>query len=1036
MIIFKSAQEIDTSTSKNKSVGVDIGVTISASGLSPNASLNLGKGNSNGRDVTNIESVLSAGGTARVVTPGALTLEGAQLSGNRVEVQAGSLAITSQQDTSVFKSKQTNVGVSVSADLKNADKSATNKSGFSGAGASLSFGQTKQSGDFASVQEQSGINAGAGGFDIKVAGVTSLTGGVIASTADAANNQLSTGTLSATDLTNREKFKASSINLSASISGIGAPRQPGGSGGNAEQVPADGKGNPSQGGNRTGTTAGLRTGIGTIAAGAPSVANASGSQSSTTVSAIATGGITVTSGDTASLGVAQTISRDTSAANEALTKQFTDAKRADIAQGFAAAQALTQQVSVFFNNRAQDQSDAEKRAIAAGVRTDERGNPVRDAQGNLIALNDAAQTAINTAGSIRNSFGAGSAARLALTAFSGAAGSNVTGSLGNLVEGAAINVLQGLATSEVKKIADSFTGTTTEREALRTALQAVVGCAGSAAGGANCASGAIGAGASVVLNNVLTSLLKDDPSATLEDQQARVNLIATLSGALASAVGGDFQAAALSAQIEAENNYLTRAQLLDRQTELTRCDDNQACVERVNTRYAELSAAQDLQVAIACQGGGLPGCSTLQDAQSDYLNGRVFGRSFGNTISFGAFGTGRIPLDDALRVDLVRSLQQSALETIAAGDIAVTALTPFLKDNNITAARFGFDTLNPNSAQAILYAGLPELFNQDQATASMTFLGRATNGQRQIAALGFAGQRDALQTIVTAEVAIGCAVVSAVCAGALTVAGGVDCVRNPSVLGCGAAAVGVAIPVVRAVRSGGAVNAGGAASAADDVVPPAAPNNLSGTGTAAFDTRAPLVPSNVTVTFENAGSRLTAAELNAGFRTAGTNIEAVDRAAGRELTAIIQSGGVSADDAAIFANRFFAAGARPPVAVPISVGDTLVKLVPRGVPVDPYSGYFLTQSELAALTRNPGQISNRLGLPAGSQALQYDVYRVEALVNTTVFQSRVASTVNTITGARTTGGATQTIVGNRGQFTDPVRVGTINAFNPLPRTGN
>jgi hypothetical protein len=165
-ITFKSAQEIDTSSSKNKSTGVDIGVTLSASGLSPNASLNLGKGNSSGRDVTNIESVLTAGGTARIVAGfggrsgenaaagGALTLEGAQLSGQRVEVKAGSLAITSQQDTSVFKSKQTNIGVAVSADFGNSGSKGETSAGagdgkgraFNGAGASLSFGQTKQSG--------------------------------------------------------------------------------------------------------------------------------------------------------------------------------------------------------------------------------------------------------------------------------------------------------------------------------------------------------------------------------------------------------------------------------------------------------------------------------------------------------------------------------------------------------------------------------------------------------------------------------------------------------------------------------------------------------------------------------------------------------------------------------------------------------------------------------------------------------------------------------------------------------------------------
>ena len=206
--------------------------------------------------------MLAAGGTARVVTPGALTLEGAQLSANRVEVQAGSLAITSQQDTSVFSSKQTSVGVSVSADFGQSG-SGTGGQGrsFNGVAASASFGQTKQSGDFASVAEQSGIKAGSGGFDVRVAGATTLTGGVIASEAAPENNQLTTGTLAATDLQNREKFKASSINLSASISGIGKPKpaegNSNGGNGNGTQVPANGDGNPSQGADRSRTTAGL-----------------------------------------------------------------------------------------------------------------------------------------------------------------------------------------------------------------------------------------------------------------------------------------------------------------------------------------------------------------------------------------------------------------------------------------------------------------------------------------------------------------------------------------------------------------------------------------------------------------------------------------------------------------------------------------------------------------------------------------------------------------------------------------------------------
>ena len=204
---------------------------------------------------------------------------------------------------------------------------------------------------------------------------------------------------------------------------------------------------------------------------------------------------------------------------------------------------------------------------------------------------------------------------------------------------------------------------------------------------------------------------------------------------------------------------------------------------------------------------------------------------------------------------------------------------------------------------------------------------------------------------------------------------------------------------------------------------------------ATLDTRPPLVPNNVTVTFENAGSRLSTEELNKGFRTAGTNAKAPETEAGKQLTAIIESSGVPAKNALDFANNFFASGVRPPIAVPISSGDTLVKVVPHGEAVTPFSGYFLTQSELAALTRNPGQIANRLGLPAGSQALQFDVFEVKALTDTTVFRSKVAPTINDRTGARTTGGATQTIVANRKQFTDPVKIGTINGFNPLPPKG-
>ena len=264
------------------------------------------KGSFAGTDVTNREARLSAGGTATVGTPSALTLDGAILSAKRVEIDAGSLSIASRQDTSTFASKDKSAGVNVSVSF----------AGQVSASGNLSTG--KQSGDFASVQEQAGIRAGDGGFGIRVAGATDLKGAVIASTADTARNQLSTGTLTASALENRETFKATSTQLGAGLGNIGQSR--------TGQTTTD----------STGTKpAGLATPLGNLSATPPAALSASGSQSSTTLSAIASGGITVTSGDTASLGVAQSISRDTALASVALTKQFTDQKRKDIAQGDA-----------------------------------------------------------------------------------------------------------------------------------------------------------------------------------------------------------------------------------------------------------------------------------------------------------------------------------------------------------------------------------------------------------------------------------------------------------------------------------------------------------------------------------------------------------------------------------------------------------------------------------------------------------------------------------------------------------------------------
>ena len=81
--------------------------------------------------------------------------------------------------------------------------------------------QTQADASFASVQEQSGLFAGAGGFDIEVQGTTKLTGGAIASDTD--TNQLTTGDLQIDSIANSEAFNIESQSLS-----LGTGSNPGG----------------------------------------------------------------------------------------------------------------------------------------------------------------------------------------------------------------------------------------------------------------------------------------------------------------------------------------------------------------------------------------------------------------------------------------------------------------------------------------------------------------------------------------------------------------------------------------------------------------------------------------------------------------------------------------------------------------------------------------------------------------------------------------------------------------------------------------
>lgn len=498
-ITFAAATETDTqsgsSSSSGASLGVSVGVGPQASGAAVNASFNKSSSEYSGTDVTNIESNIVAGGNLTIGTPGALTIDGSTVSGEQVSVDAGSLDIISRQDTSTFESSNNSVGVSVSV-------SATGQ-----VSGSANLGKGEQSGEFASVQEQAGIFAGSGGFDINVEGATNLTGAVIASEGDAADNSLNTGSITFKEIENREEFSANQVNIGGGFGGVGK----------------DDDGKAEAGGDKV---PGLSLPkLGDFSATLPSALSASGDQSGTTLSAIDPATITI-GGVT---GAPEGLSRDTSTANDgALTKEFTEEKRAEIDQGFEVTRQLVAEIGTFRNNRAQEATQKEAEADAAEANGD-----------------------FDTAKRLREeaaAWGPGSTGSQALSALTVAASGNVTGSIGTLVQDFAVSTLQQLA---AERVGD---GKNILSDEARAVLHGLIGCvAGTASSAGTCGSGAAGQGGT----SLLTSLFEPKEDATPEEKQAYSQIIQTLVtiiGTAAGTEGSELATALAGAQAEVDNN--------------------------------------------------------------------------------------------------------------------------------------------------------------------------------------------------------------------------------------------------------------------------------------------------------------------------------------------------------------------------------------------------------------------------------------------------------------------------------------------------
>jgi len=190
-----SQAEQHRSESRNKNGSAEIGFSIgSTTGFYVTA--NAGKGKGAGNGTTHAETTIRGREGVAFVSGGDTTLEGAQVVADQITGKVGGdFNVISQQDTDDYASKQQQAGGTF----------------VYGYGGSAYYGQQKADSQYTSVQEQSGIQAGQGGFQIDVEGNTHLKGGALASNADPSRNQLSTGSLTVEDIENDAHYKATNF---------------------------------------------------------------------------------------------------------------------------------------------------------------------------------------------------------------------------------------------------------------------------------------------------------------------------------------------------------------------------------------------------------------------------------------------------------------------------------------------------------------------------------------------------------------------------------------------------------------------------------------------------------------------------------------------------------------------------------------------------------------------------------------------------------------------------------------------------------
>ncbi|BEI03668.1 hemagglutinin repeat-containing protein [Edwardsiella ictaluri] len=506
-ITLLSAQNTQTVDGKNSSQGssVGVGITFGSNGVgfNVNAGASKGKGFEKGNSRYATDTTVSAGNTLTLNSGNDTTLKGAQVQGENVVANVGNnLTLRSEQAVDSYEAKQSSF-------------SAGGSIGFGNGSLGIAASRDKMHSDYASVENQSGIFAGTGGFDIRVGNHTQLDGAAIASAAGQENNRLDSGTLGFADIDNRAEFRAQHQGFGLSSGG-------------------------SIGGQFAGNMAN------SLLAGANQNERARG----TTQSAIADGAIVVRDRANQQQDVAG-LARDTERAHQPLTPIFDKEK----------AQRRLQQARLIgeIGNQVADIARTEGEIAGEKARRDptalNQARTALEASGKPFTEKDVAQWAYNT-GMRDSGFGTGGqyqqAIQAATAAVQGLAGDNLQAALAGGAAPYIAEMVKAMTT-------DPLSGEV--NKAANVAAHAVVNAALAAAQGNNALAGAAGAATGEIVGMLATEIYQKPVAELSESEKQTVSTLATVAAGLAGGLVGDSGASALagaqSGKTTTENNALS-----------------------------------------------------------------------------------------------------------------------------------------------------------------------------------------------------------------------------------------------------------------------------------------------------------------------------------------------------------------------------------------------------------------------------------------------------------------------------------------------